>query len=151
MAIGFVLAIPQCAVAPIIGPKGEKVRDIIEASGCEKIDVPKTSSFGSDYAIRVIGTEPATIDATRRIYAVVQDIANRSRLSERDFVVKPPTSQKNTNSIGPDGAKTKKSDAAGMGMISNAVQVTDPIKFVLNKPEASWTIGKGGNVIRELR
>ena len=55
-AIGFVLAIPQCAVAPIIGPKGEKVRDIIEASGCEKIDVPKSSSFGSDYAIRVIGT-----------------------------------------------------------------------------------------------
>ncbi len=31
------------------------------------------------------------------------------------------------------------------------MQVTDPIKFVLNKPEASWTIGKGGNVIRELR
>ena len=78
----------------------------------------------------------------------MQDIANRSRLSERDFVVKPPTSNVNGMKGLVDGMKK---NGFKDFFKSSAVQVTDPIKFILNKPEASWTIGKGGNVIRELR
>eukprot|EP00397_Hematodinium_sp_SG-2012_P022699 GEMP01023537.1.p1 GENE.GEMP01023537.1~~GEMP01023537.1.p1 ORF type:complete len:517 (+),score=130.67 GEMP01023537.1:213-1763(+) len=126
---GLILVCPQSAIAPLIGPKGDKIREIIECSKVEKVDVPKTASFGTDYAIRIVGNEEATLDACSRVYAVVQEIANRSRLSERDFALKPLANQN-----GP-----------------NPLQMSLPIKFLLNKSEASWIVGRQGRVIRELR
>lgn len=126
---GLILVVPQCAIAPLIGPKGEKIRQIIEESKVEMVDIPKAASFGADYAVRIVGNEEATLEATNRIYTVVQEIANRSRLSERDFALKPLT-----NGSGP-----------------NPLQMTMPLKFLLNKSEASWIVGRQGRVIKELR
>jgi len=127
---GLILVVPQCAIASLIGPKGERIRQIIEESKVEMIDIPKAASFGADYAVRIVGNEEATLDATNRIYTVVQEIANRSRLSERDFALKPLT-------------------ASGTG--PNPLQMTEPLKFLLNKSEASWIVGRQGRVIKELR
>ncbi len=72
--VGFCLCIPQSAIAPIIGAKGEKIRDIIETSGVDKIDIPKSASFGSDFVIRILGDVEPTLVATKMVYQVIQII-----------------------------------------------------------------------------
>eukprot|EP00929_Paragymnodinium_shiwhaense_P016305 TRINITY_DN12457_c0_g2_i1.p1 TRINITY_DN12457_c0_g2~~TRINITY_DN12457_c0_g2_i1.p1 ORF type:complete len:717 (+),score=195.28 TRINITY_DN12457_c0_g2_i1:110-2260(+) len=133
----FVVIVPASSVPAVIGTKGSQIKEIIELSGAE-ISVGKEPIQGmSDQPIGITGTGGQVVSAVSKINAILQDLADRSRLQPGDFKwregavasVMPPIGS------GPRGSSNPRTHA----------------KFVAPTQVAGWIIGKQGRHIRELQ
>ncbi|CAD7952206.1 unnamed protein product [Amoebophrya sp. A120] len=145
MRLFFCLCIPQLVIASVLGVRGEKIKEIIHKSRIDKVDLPKSPSFGTDFVLRLVGDMESILVATTMIYEIVQAVANEARLSERDFTVKPKM-YSNLQLV-----KESQMMPNFLNTVLSPLQVTQNFKFLVSKNEASWMIGRNGNVILDLR
>jgi len=141
----FCLCIPQMVLGAVLGNRGENVRAILHETALDKIDIPKSPSFGTDFVVRLVGETEPILKATTMIYQIVQDVARENRLSERDLTVKPKM-YSNLQLV-----KAAEMMPNFLNTQLSALQVTGNVRFLVSKNEASWMIGRNGNVILDLR
>jgi len=84
----FVIIIPQISAPVIIGSKGAQIKAIMEQSGAE-INVGRESIIGMpDQPISINGTLDQVVHAVSMMNSVLQDMADRGKLMDKDFVYK---------------------------------------------------------------
>merc|ERR1719221_1965444 len=84
----FVIIVPQISAPVIIGAKGAQIKNIMEQSGAE-INVGREAIIGMpDQPISINGTTDQVVSAVSRLNGVLQDMADRGKLVEKDFVFK---------------------------------------------------------------
>jgi len=82
----FVIIVPQISAPVIIGSKGAQIKAIMEQSGAE-INVGREAIIGMpDQPISINGTMEQVVSATSRLNGVLQDMADRGKLMDKDFV-----------------------------------------------------------------
>ncbi|CAJ1442623.1 unnamed protein product [Effrenium voratum] len=82
----FVIIIPQISVPVVIGTKGAQIKSIMEQSGAE-INVGREAILGMpDQPISINGTVEQVVLAVSGINSVLQDMADRGKLHDRDFL-----------------------------------------------------------------
>jgi len=129
----FVLIMPTCAVGAIIGTKGAKIKEIMEASRCD-INVGREAVIGMpDNPMVLNGTQAQVLSATVHANAVLQELAERDRVKEDDFRYIPGRQNAPPRPVSRGGA-------SGL----NA-------RFIVSKSTAGFLIGKGGEKIKQLK
>lgn len=84
----FVIIVPQVCAPVIIGSKGAQIKAIMEQSGAE-INVGREAIIGMpDQPISVNGTLNQVVSAVSQMNSVLQDMADRGKLMDKDFVYK---------------------------------------------------------------
>mmetsp|Transcript_73665 Transcript_73665/g.185689 ORF Transcript_73665/g.185689 Transcript_73665/m.185689 type:complete len:583 (-) Transcript_73665:144-1892(-) len=82
----FVIIVPQISAPVIIGAKGAQIKSIMEMSGAE-INVGREAIIGMpDQPISINGTLEQVVSAVSKLNGVLQDMADRGKLADRDFV-----------------------------------------------------------------
>lgn len=85
----FVIIVPEKAAPIIIGTRGAQIKSIMEQSGAE-INVGREAIIGMpDQPISINGTLDQVVSAVSKLNAVLQDMAERGNLSDRDFRYRP--------------------------------------------------------------
>jgi len=85
----FVLVLPSSAIGAVIGTKGAKIKEIMEASGTT-VDVGKEPIIGMpDIPVVISGLQDQVLTATSMTNSVMQELADRDRLHADAFVYKP--------------------------------------------------------------
>jgi len=82
----FVIIVPQISAPVIIGSKGAQIKSIMENSGAE-INVGREAIIGMpDQPISINGTLDQVVSAVSKLNGVLQDMADRGKLMDKDFV-----------------------------------------------------------------
>eukprot|EP00421_Protoceratium_reticulatum_P043838 CAMPEP_0168455726 /NCGR_PEP_ID=MMETSP0228-20121227/50904_1 /TAXON_ID=133427 /ORGANISM="Protoceratium reticulatum, Strain CCCM 535 (=CCMP 1889)" /LENGTH=204 /DNA_ID=CAMNT_0008470591 /DNA_START=18 /DNA_END=629 /DNA_ORIENTATION=- len=82
----FVIIVPQISAPVIIGSKGAQIKGIMEQSGAE-INVGREAIIGmTDQPISINGTSEQVTSAVSKLNGVLQDLADRGKLMDKDFV-----------------------------------------------------------------
>jgi len=85
----FVIIVPQISAPVIIGAKGAQIKSIMEHSGAE-INVGREAIINmADQPISINGTINQVIAAVSKLNSVLQDMLDRGKLAQRDFIVRP--------------------------------------------------------------
>merc|ERR1740117_29269 len=92
----FVIIIPQVSAPVIIGSKGAQIKSIMEQSGAE-INVGREVIIGmNDMPISINGTHDQVGSAVSKLNGVLQDMVDRGKLNESDFVYRNPDEPSNS-------------------------------------------------------
>lgn len=82
----FVIIVPQISAPVIVGAKGAQIRSIMEQSGAE-VNVGREAIIGMpDQPISINGTLDQVVSAVSKLNGVLQDMADRGKLHDRDFI-----------------------------------------------------------------
>mmetsp|Transcript_10380 Transcript_10380/g.16546 ORF Transcript_10380/g.16546 Transcript_10380/m.16546 type:complete len:715 (-) Transcript_10380:26-2170(-) len=129
----FVLVMPTCAVGAIIGTKGAKIKEIMDSSRAD-INVGREAIIGMpDNPMVLNGTQEQVLSATVLTNAVLQELAERDRVKEDDFIFIP----------GRQNAAPRPIPRGGLSGLS--------ARFVVSKGAAGYLIGKGGQKVKEMK
>lgn len=127
----FVLIVPSNYVGAIIGPKGVKIKEIMQTSGAD-INVGREAIIGMpDNPMVVNGSQSQVTKAALMAMAVLQEFADRDKISQDDFKYIPGRS-----------ATPRPPSRAGSGPAA---------RFIVPKGVTGYIIGRGGEKIRNMK
>lgn len=135
--------VPEKSGSHLVGQRGERVRSLIEETGCD-VDIVKGTVQGllEQKRVRVSGSSVGEVTgAVWRVQEVLAELAASGVLKPEHFELREEP--------GSTGFSSSGGGASGGSRGSDQREV--PTRLLLSKEEAAWMVGKRGNKIAKLR